>query len=241
MSNRISSHSFRNKLNLIDDKFKNNHDRLNFLTMLESTLGINLAVIICICYVINGLCLHCFILKWFFEDITSHLFHFLDDNHVDESCNLDFQNQTHLFVNTTKRMYLLNNSHLQLSEQFANVVYFFYVSMVTLFLTKLKTNKHFFNGMIEFLSLKSKNINTSDHSSHSTSNFIHTVNEASDSYVDVRRRSKNKLFKSLFASSLFYVLILLMLMLTISISSFKLSIECEDFFKNNSQMVSSLI
>ena len=142
-----------------------------------------------------------------------------------------------------------SHHYLKLSEQFANLVYFFYVSMATLFLTKMKTNEHFFSSIIEFFSNKLNNSHgssrrqetvTSTASSHSTSNFVNSINESSSdvNYVDTTiQRAKNKFFKTLFASVFFYVLVAVMLVFTYSVTQFNLTIKCEGFFKNNSKMV----
>jgi len=234
--------SFRHRLNIIDGKLKTNHSRLNLLAMLESTLGINFAVVICICYIINGLCLHCFTLKWFFEDITNHLFHFLDDDHIHETCDIanNFtQNNTHVIKTNDKHVLFKSDNHLILTEQLINASYFFYLSIVTLFLAKIKSNDNCFNTIVEYMtSFKSKNNARNERvKNKSTSSFINSVNESPLNVNLDTKQIRNKFYRNLIASFVFFILLICILAFTYSVSTFSLQVKCEEFFKNNSKMV----
>ena len=214
--------------------------------MLESTLGINVAVIICICYIINGLCLHCFILKWFFNDITNHLFHFLNENHIHAICNenisLNFNNSAvefNISLNADEHSHFNSKYLLHLSELLTNIIYFLYITITTLFLTKLRTNQNSFNCLVDFFSSFATNDSNRDgQTANSTSNFIYSINEPTSVNLN-SKQLRNKLYRNIFVSVFYYALLLFILIFTFSASSIRLHVKCEDFFKNNSKMVST--
>ena len=245
----MNATSFRNRLNIIEGKLKIHHNRLNLLVMLESTLGINFAVLICICFIINGLYLHCLTIKWFFEDITEHLFHFLDDAHTHAVCikttNFTQNTSTSFFdeANKTENHVLFkSNYHLTLTEQIINCLYFLYVSIATLFITKIKSDGICCNSMVEyFSSCKSEGNNKNDRTTNrSTSNFISSISESPLNVNINSKHNKNKFYQNIFFGFIFCVLIILILTFTYSIDAFSLQVICEGFFKNNSKMVSDL-
>ncbi|RNA31380.1 hypothetical protein BpHYR1_017751 [Brachionus plicatilis] len=67
--------------------------KITIFNCLETTLGLNFAIIISVLVILNGIALHCMTIKWFFEDITKHLFHFLDENHQHSECTITNDSQ----------------------------------------------------------------------------------------------------------------------------------------------------
>ena len=74
---------------LYSRKNQNSNCKINIFKSLETTLGLNVAIMISILIILEEIAIYCVIIKWFFEDITNHFFHFLDKNHQHSECKIN--------------------------------------------------------------------------------------------------------------------------------------------------------
>ena len=152
---------------------------------------------------------------------ASSIVYYIEDSNV----------KTKKSSNTDSHVLFKSKNYLSLSEMCINVLYFFLLSMLTIFITKIKIGDYRLNRVVDFFST------SGTRSSHSTSSFVNSINK--ESSVDLNNeKSRNNLYKKFFAAIVFYVLVMFMIIFTYSTSAFSLKIKCEGFFKNNSKMVS---
>ena len=219
-------------------------------------MGINITVLVSICYIINGLCLHCIILKWFFEDISTHLFHFLDEDHVHESCPAD--NSTSLLNSTsshefrsielsyTKKTHTHSSdehvlfktySIMKTFELLTNFIYFLSLIIFKFFIKKCQLSKRLFKNV---KALFSRSNPVPELSSRNEPKVNLEANTSDSSEIKILNKNiRLNTIKKSFSLVFFYFLIALILVFTLSVSSFSIKIKCESFFKN-SKLVSKV-
>ncbi len=226
--------SIKGKLNR--DKYEIDN-KLDMINMLETTVGINFTVLIILCVIINGVSLHSFVIKWFYEDITEHLFHFLDEDHVHDTCSTVKQNNFTNLVNktilnmtiidyTTKKpeFTLFKTKIIQKSfELLTNLSYFLCLAFFKLVLSKCFNFGHD-NITISCLQTNNQNNNHS--------------NISNDSNLGKRYSLKKIGLSKILSTILFFLILFILFSLTFSFSSFKIALRCEQFFKNGFNYVS---
>ena len=214
-------------------------------------MGINLTVLVSICYIINGLCLHCIILKWFFEDISTHLFHFLDEDHAHESCPVD--NSTSLLNSTsshefrsielsyTKKTHTHSSdehvlfktySIMKTFELLTNFIYFLSLIIFKFFIKKCQLSKRLFKNVKALFSRSNPVPELSSRNEPKVNLEANTTSDSSEIKILNKTIRLNTIKKS-FSLVFFYFLIALILVFTLSVSSFSIKIKCESFFKNS--------
>ena len=226
--------SIKGKLNR--DKYEIDN-KLDLINMLETTVGINSTVLIILCAIINGLSMHSFVIKWFYEDITVHLFHFLDDDHVHDTCSAIKQNNFTTLINQTysnttiidqsnqKPEFTLFKTKLiqKLFELITNFLYFICLAFLKLAISKFINSSH-----------QSKTVSCLETSNQKTNDS----NSNNSNHMDKRYSLKKIGLSKIFAAILFFVIVFILFSLTFSFSSFKFALRCEQFFKNGFNYVS---
>jgi hypothetical protein len=226
--------SIKGKLNR--DKYEIDN-KLDLINMLEKTVGINFTVLIILCAIINGLSLYSFAIKWFYEDITVHLFHFLDDDHVHDTCATIQQNNLTNLTNQTL-------TNITISDQTSQK------SQFTLFKTKLiqklfelLTSFSYFVclAFLKLAILKCFNMgqNNATITCLQVNNQKNNDSSSSNDNTNTKRYSLKKIgISKILSAILFFSIVFILLSLTFSFSSFKIALRCEQFFKNGFNYVS---
>ena len=212
------------------------------LEILESTVGIKVSVILCISMILSSVCLHCYTIKWFFEDIVPHLFHFLDEDHVHENCTMaifNFNQTQSLISNKTlfnvTHLDEFSHSHLNFTlfksipllktfELLTNFIYFFYLILCVGLMAKFKFGFGKKTHNLELQRANSKNQKT-----QFNFNFESLFSYCFTGDLSI---SKRRMIFKLLEYILFYSLLFLILFLSVSASELQLKITCEVFFKN---------
>jgi hypothetical protein len=209
--------------------------------ILESTVDINLAVAICTLNILNGLVLNCLTIKWFVEDVSGHLFHFLDENHVHESCvvspkvnNLTLELFENSSSNSTHKMTTSSDSHENEHVLFK--------SNLVMILTQIVINTFYFLYLILVNYYKNKNKEIISNNENPVQYIFQCLSKQSKSSSDENSESivqdKFSLIKRIVSSFIFCLFVFIILTLTLSVASFKLTIgDCESFFKKSSDYV----
>ena len=209
-----------------------------------------MAILICIINILNGLALHCLVIKWFYEDITNYLFHFLE-NDVHDSCptspisNANFSlkisdysrnSSFNTSINVSRHDHHNNenilfqsNYLLKLTELSTNFIYFLCLIFSKNY-QKIKSSENFIKKY--YLSLSANNpIKIAIHCLSSSRTDVDTNTNSDQNSVKLHT------IKELIYHSIFYLLALGILVFTLSIKSFKFFNECEAFFKRSDDHV----
>jgi hypothetical protein len=190
----------------------------NFIfTMLESILGIRLTVLLTLCQIVNGMAFHCFVVKWFVEDIVEHLFHFIDENHVHNDCSLSRLVFNETFIDFDQN----NGTDIALSSNFKTSL------LSATSIIELLVNFAYFGYLLLTLTYKViKNKKTSSIENASTiENEIITINNGKYGFKLLIRRFSMAI--------VFLCAIIVIFSFTFSTRTFSIKIECESFFLEN--------
>jgi hypothetical protein len=110
-----------------------NVDKHGLFKMFSTVLGINLAALISIIDSFNAICMHCFVLKWFYEHIFIYLFNYTASFTCQKqpSPELLTNNLTTLMaVTTTKMADESTNKFMLLLEITTHLIYFFMLKLI---------------------------------------------------------------------------------------------------------------
>jgi hypothetical protein len=225
--------------------------QFDMFKILESTVDINLAIVMVTMSILNGLVCNSLTIKWFVEDISGHLFHFLDEDHAHESCpshhaaiNLTFDSLENSVSNSSQRMSTTTTSRV--SDVNDHVLF---KSNLVMTVTELLVCLFYFSCLIVSNYYKNKasqdSINTSNaNSRYSIKNFFKFLTHTgSNNYESSGTNLENRLgfMRKIISSLSFYILIFIILALTLSVSSFKFTVaDCETFYKKPSSNYVSL-
>jgi hypothetical protein len=222
--------------------------QFDMFKILKSTVDINLAIVICTVNILNGLALNCLTIKWFVEDVSGHLFHFLDENHVHESCVAP-PKVTNITLELFENSIANNLTHKMTTSDPHENEHVLFKSNLVMIATQLVINSFYFLCLILINYYKAKNESTTFNLQYENPILSYlfqflskstTNNSNSTSHGNGENTVENKfsLVKKIFASLMFYLLVFVILALTLSVASFKFVIgDCESFFKKPSDYV----
>lgn len=224
-------------------------NRYDLFYMFRSTLGINLSILVCLCSILCGLTLHCVTIKWFYEDISGHLFHFLDENHVHEKCEVPekiiFNNsstQSNFIFNSTEsnttKSWTLNTFSTTSNILVHDHENGLFKSTTLMRIIEILTNSIYFLFIIFSATIINRfNQLRQNLSPRNESPISHPSLENERTELNISDKIQQFNFKILI-HIIFFLSMFIIFVLSVSFQSFQIKISCEDFFKNSTQYVS---